>query len=51
MVKLGTETTLVVRLMDGNEGEKTKGEEKEVVNEDEKENEDANGGKDGARRV
>ena len=25
MVKLGTETTLVVRLMDGNEGEKTKG--------------------------
>ena len=45
--KLGTETTLVVRLMDGNEGEKTKGEEKEVVNEDEKENEDANGGKDG----
>ena len=47
MVKLGTETTLVVRLMDGNEGEKTKGEEKEVVNEDEKENEDANGGKDG----
>ena len=47
VVKLGTETTLVVRLMDGNEGEKTKGEEKEVVNEDEKENEDANGGKDG----
>jgi pSer/pThr/pTyr-binding forkhead associated (FHA) protein len=48
VVKLGTETTLVVRLMDGKE------EEEDVIGEknddeasvDEKENEDANGGKD-----